>query len=257
MKGIWLLAALALVSAVALSTATGDGSGAAGTLEHLASNATKGETAGQPPVLIGTAPADGGTAVQYDPFIIEIEWASQVTLTKAVLDDEDVLSLAASRDGVIWTIAVPGIGVGSHTPALNATDASGGTLATDVTITFAVVGPPRWDLFLVPGWSLVSVPRDPADTDVNAVLGAAESVDRVVSHDHGLAARVLRADLDLSGCVDQGDLDLLARAMGTAASAAGEGPDLDEDGWVDVRDLSLAGLLFGGGGGARSAPPGP
>ena len=130
-----------------------------------------------------------------DLFFIEIVWYSEgdeypgdlhddVSLTKAVLDEgtpdqQNVLAYATTQDGYFWTIAVPNIGLGAHTMTFNAEDDAGNTLATDEALTFEVEERGLFDLGLVPGINLIPLPRDPADTDINAVFGDTPVVDLV------------------------------------------------------------------------------
>ena len=141
-----------------------------------------------------TLPLDGGEATLSDPFFIEIDWLSEdgeyvgdshagVTLTKAVLDAVNVLPFASTLDGRRWIIGVGNIGVGEHTLTFNGRDDAGNTLNAPEVLTFTVVEPPKWELNLVPGMSLVSVPRDPVDKDINAVFGNTPYVDLVFTRE--------------------------------------------------------------------------
>lgn len=88
-----------------------------------------------------------------------------MTLTKAELDGNDVRHLANTTDMVRWTITVPGIVLGEHTFTFNGEDAVGNSLDVDAVIIFTVGPPLAFDL------NLISVPRDPKNTDINAVFG--------------------------------------------------------------------------------------
>ena len=138
-----------------------------------------------------TDPLPDGKKSEAEPFFIEIDWSSEdeypgdshksVTLTKAVLNagkdnERDVLALSSTSNDRNFTIAISEIGVGKHTLTYNGMDEAGNTLKDDATLSFEVVVPPALTLTLQPGMNLVSVPRDPADTDVQAVFGDVEEV---------------------------------------------------------------------------------
>ena len=171
-----------------------------------------------------------------------------MTLTKAELDGNDVRHLANTTDMVRWTITVPGIVLGEHTFTFNGEDAVGNSLDVDAVIIFTVGPPLAFDL------NLISVPRDPKNTDINAVFGPVDAVDLVLTYDLQRAEDVGRADVDQSGCVDQGDLSVIAGMLGSSATATVEGVDINGDGSVDVRDLGRVGLLFGQGTDTGSMP---
>ncbi len=134
-----------------------------------------------------TIPAGGAKASNAEPFYITIDWAGEgteytgdshktVTLTKAVLNagtdnERDVLEHASSSDSRKFTIAISEIGAGKHTLTYNGMDEGGNELANDAALKFEVVTPPALKLSLTVGNNLVSLPRDPASTDVQDVFG--------------------------------------------------------------------------------------
>ena len=106
------------------------------------------------------------------------------------------------------------------------------------------VGPP-FVLPLVPGMNLLSLPRNPVQAEVDAVLGPLQAVNRVTTYDARLAGAVERADVDGSGCVEQGDVVLIAQGIGGQPGPLDR--DVNRDGGVDLSDLALAGTYFGQG----------
>ena len=126
-----------------------------------------------------------------EPFVIEIDWTSEdeydgdshtdVTLSKAVLNagednEQDVLALSSTRDNRSFSIAISDIGVGEHTLTYNGMDEMGHTREDDTVLTFTVVAPTPFNLTLTPGMNLVSVPRDPGNTDIQDVFGDVEEI---------------------------------------------------------------------------------
>ena len=214
--------------------------------------------------LPDTFPLDGAEIREVDPFFVEMDWFAEgaeypgdshdgVTLTKVVLDEgtdaeRDVLHQASTRNARTWFVAILNIGLGRHTVTFNGEDDLVNTLADDVTLTFEVVRA-TFVLSLVPGMNLVSLPGNPVSTDINAVIGVEEPVNRVMTYDlmmydAHVSARVERADVDGNGCVEQGDLVAIAQDFSTRPTNGDESSDVNGDGIVDVNDLALAGLDF-------------
>ncbi|MCE2463564.1 MAG: hypothetical protein J4F46_06610 [Dehalococcoidia bacterium] len=167
-----------------MGTAGGTDSTAAGAVNFEIDKTLPGDPA--------TAPAEGATASDTEPFFITIDWTNEgteytgdshetVTLTKAVLDagtdnERDVMAYSSSSDSRKFTIAISEIGVGMHTLTYNGMDEGGNDLDNDAVLEFEVVKPPALMLGLTVGNNLVSLPRDPADTSVQAVFGDVEEV---------------------------------------------------------------------------------
>jgi hypothetical protein len=170
-------------------------------------------------------PGEGDEVSMTDPYYITIDWTSEgteypgdsektVTLTKAVLksnlaDDTkternlltDAITLddgkstertlegenvASVRSAAKFTIAVPSIGIGDHTLTINGMDSQGNTLEDDAVLKFTVVAQPMFKLELNAGMNLISIPNNPSDTDINAVLGEYEEIDLVITLSDGL-----------------------------------------------------------------------
>ena len=87
-----------------------------------------------------------------------------------------MLANASSSDNMKFTIAISEIGVGMHTLTYNGMDEGGNDFDSDATLKFEVVTPPALMLNLNAGNNLVSLPRDPASTDVQDVFGDVEEV---------------------------------------------------------------------------------
>jgi hypothetical protein len=145
--------------------------------------------------------AAGNTPVSIsEPFFIELYWdgseedgyvagneageypgdsSKTVTLTKATLDGTDVLTSAIRQTAGSWRIGVEGMTLGEHTLKYNAEDVLGNSSKADRTLTFTVQAVPSWDLGLTAGMNLISLPSDPANSDVNAVFGDTDEIELV------------------------------------------------------------------------------
>ena len=148
--------------------------------------------------------AAGNLAVSIsNPFYIELSWdgendeypgdsSSAVTLTKAELDGEDVLDTAASQNDRSYRLSVLDIGLGDHVLSYNAEDALGNTNAVDRVLRFTVQAVPTWDLELDAGMNLISLPADPASTNVNDVFGAIEEIELIFTFEGAQSKVALR-----------------------------------------------------------------
>jgi hypothetical protein len=157
------------------------------------------------PAADSTTPAAAADVSESDPFFIEIVWESEgseydgdgqtaVTLTKAELDDVDVLGLHSTRDDRNFTIAIL-VGdflalsgdadfLGEHTLEFNAEDGLGNTLATDASLTFTVSARPLYAIGIAPGLNLIGLPSDPNDGDINTVFGGTAAIEQVFTFDN-------------------------------------------------------------------------
>lgn len=123
-----------------------------------------------------------------------------VTVTKAelTLDGEttatDVLAIVESQDSITFTIPVADIPTGDHSVEITSEDAIGNTKKT--TTAFTVTARKAYSLPLTAGWNLVSLPGDPADASIDAVLPASHPATTVLSFQNGewlVATRVAGA----------------------------------------------------------------
>ena len=132
-----------------------------------------------------STPADSGTTTESNPFLTTDYSggeASTVTITSATLDTVDVTSsLIASADNkTFFYQPETALTNASHTYVVTVKDAAGNTRIT--TTKFTKSDRTDFVLELFAGWNSVSVPSNPLDTDVNAVLSNS-GVKQVVAYD--------------------------------------------------------------------------
>jgi hypothetical protein len=139
-----------------------------------------------------TDPEDGAEITNRSPFIT-IDFTAEgaeydgdthkkVTITKATLDGEDISGQLGTTDNVRYIYKAENLSLGEHTLVVNGQDEAGNSLAADLTVTFTVKAKPKYEVPLVPGMNLFSLPGEPADTSIDAVFGALP-VDLVVTYD--------------------------------------------------------------------------
>jgi hypothetical protein len=159
-------------------------------------------------------PVDLAKPVTRDPFFITVDFAAEgteyandtsktVTLTKFEVDGVDRLADVATTDNIKFLLAISAIADGAVTVKVNAKDAANSPMAADLSVTFTVIAKAAFKLNLSPGWNLVSIPGDPADTDINVVLANNPEITAVISYDPsvpgGFLSAVREADGNFSG----------------------------------------------------------
>ena len=112
----------------------------------------------------------------------DLDVNGKVTLTKLMLDGEDVLNQTTTTNMSTYTLAVSGISIGNHTLVLNAEDEAGNKLANDLTTKFQVIARSAYKLNLRAGWNLASLPGDPVDGSLDSVFSSPR-VNRVLTYD--------------------------------------------------------------------------
>jgi hypothetical protein len=142
-------------------------------------------------------PAEASTPSQRDPFFIIVDWGTGtaetgeyigdthtlVTVTKFELDGVSMLSGVGTIDNKKFLVAVSGITLGAHTVTINGTDEAGNALAADLAVAFTVQLRPALKVTLNPGWNLISLPGNPADDSIDAVMANTPDADSVVTYD--------------------------------------------------------------------------
>lgn len=101
----------------------------------------------------------------------DLDTHAGVTILSATLDGVDILnSLQANEASNVFVYKASGLAIGGHMLEVAAQDAAGNRHSTprDATITIEERKP--FSLELKPGWNLVSIPGDPADPSIDAVI---------------------------------------------------------------------------------------
>ena len=155
-------------------------------------------------------PVTAAKPVTRDPFFITIDFGDEgseynddsnktVTITKFTYDGTDLLSSVSSSDNKKFLVAITSVSLGEHTVKVNAEDAAGNVLASDASSTFTVIERAAIKIPIQPGWNLVSLPGDPADTAINTVLANNAEISAIVSYDPALPGGFLSAARDADG----------------------------------------------------------
>ena len=106
-----------------------------------------------------------------------------ITITLFELDDVDITDLVTTTDDQRFLIAISSIAVGEHDIVITAVDEAGNDFDDDVERTFEVEERDPFERALKPGWNLASIPADPADPSIGAVIGSDVPVTTVYTFD--------------------------------------------------------------------------
>ncbi len=129
------------------------------------------------------SPADGATTTDTTPSISvtwdddEYGWDSftTVTLTKAEMKDPDgtVLDISADMTSTdnksFYYKPLTALALGEYKMTFKAKDATDNE-SSDKSFKFTVKARSKTEIAMSPGWNLVSIPGEPADNDINAVI---------------------------------------------------------------------------------------
>ena len=101
-------------------------------------------------------------------------------MVSATLDGQDIGGeLNPNTDGNIFQYRLNGMAVGEYDLEITVRDEAGNTNAAPHKGTIKIIERKPYKLALNPGWNLVSLPGQPADADINAVIPADHPIEAV------------------------------------------------------------------------------
>lgn len=114
----------------------------------------------------------------------DLDTYGRLTIVSATLDGRDISGdLNANADGNIFQYHLDGMAVDEYKLEITVRDEAGNQNAAPHKGTVKIIERKPYKLTLNPGWNLVSLPGQPADTDINAVIPADHPVDAVATYD--------------------------------------------------------------------------
>jgi hypothetical protein len=135
-------------------------------------------------------------ATEYPVGAIAVDSHKKMTLTSATLlkpgatSADDVLAMVKAVDDNSFVLATSSLAVGDYKLSVqgkdevgNISNVAGATTAATYTYTFTVTTKALWQLDVIPGMNLVSLPMDPVSTAIADVFGATTEIDLVVTYD--------------------------------------------------------------------------
>jgi len=150
-------------------------------------------------------PADVTAGTDFDSF-------GTVTVTAAELDDVDILADLSTADNIRFLYKASNLTIGDHKVEVSATDTAGNKV--DFTAhTFTVSQRASTTISLSPGWNMISLPGDPGDSAIDAVIGTVP-VTTVMAYDPTDAAQWLIATRDSASDSFSGTLTTMTSRHG-------------------------------------------
>ena len=114
----------------------------------------------------------------------DLDTHGRLTIVSATLDGNDISGdLNANADGNIFQYHLDGMAVGKYDLEITVEDEAGNRNPAAHKGTIEIIERKPYKLTLNPGWNLVSLPGQPADTDINAVIPADHPIDAVATYD--------------------------------------------------------------------------
>ena len=133
-----------------------------------------------PPNCDPDVTTDDETAVTGD----DLDTYGRLTIVSATLDGTDISDdLNPNSDGNIFQYHLDGMAVGEYDLEITVEDEAGNRNAAAHKGTIKIIERKPYKLTLNPGWNLVSLPGQPADTDINEVIPADHPIDAVSTYD--------------------------------------------------------------------------
>ena len=106
-----------------------------------------------------------------------------VVVTMFQLDGVDMTDSVKSTDSQTFLVSLESVSIGDHTVLIQAVDQAGNTLEDTLEIDFEVNDRDPFEKRLSPGWNLVSLPGEPADSRIASVFGSDVEVRTVYTYD--------------------------------------------------------------------------
>jgi len=135
-----------------------------------------------------------------------------VTVTSLTLNGTDITDSVKTTDNETFLVSLEGIDIGDHEIEIMAMDQAGNELDKALSVEFEVEERDAFKKRLSPGWNLVSIPGEPADSDISVVFGSDFEVRTIYTYDPVIPGGWMVAVRESLDSDWQGDLtDITAR----------------------------------------------
>lgn len=114
---------------------------------------------------------------------VKVDSYAGVWITAITLNDMDVSGSLEEIDTGVFSLALAGLAVDDYTIAYTAKDSAGNE--DDFEVNFEVIARRPYVVDLRPGWNLISLPANPADTSIGSVLPSDHPARSVLSYQNG------------------------------------------------------------------------
>lgn len=111
----------------------------------------------------------------------DLDSHGKVTIMSATFNGEDITDALVTSDMVKYLYKASGLAPGEYKVEVTAKDEAGNELESEGMV--EIVERKPYSLALAPGWNLVSIPAEPADSDINSVIPGDHPAMAVLSYD--------------------------------------------------------------------------
>ena len=137
-----------------------------------------------------------------------------VTVTSFTLNGVDMTDSVKTTDDETFLVSIEGIEIGDHEIEIMAMDEAGNTLDKALSVEFEVEERDDFSKRLNPGWNLVSIPGEPADSDISTVFGHDLEVRTVYTYNPIIPGGWMVAVRESADAEWQGDLKEITARQG-------------------------------------------
>ena len=136
----------------------------------------------------------------------DLDSHSKVTIMSATFDGDDITDALVTSDMVKYLYKASDLAPGEYDVEVTAKDEAGNELESEGTV--EIVERKAYSLALAPGWNLVSIPAEPADSDINSVIPADHPAMSVLSFDPSVPGAWLTATRSNGGAFEGTLMDI-------------------------------------------------
>ena len=137
-----------------------------------------------------------------------------IVITMFELDGVDMTDSVKTTDDQTFLVTLENVALGDHTARIQAMDVAGNTLEDVLEIDFEVSDRDPFERRLNPGWNLVSLPGEPADSSIGSVFGPGVEVRTVYTYDPVVPGGWMVAVRETLDSDWQGDLTEISGSRG-------------------------------------------
>ena len=127
-----------------------------------------------------------------DPATVDEDFDEHATITITAATLDDVAITFETNDDIVFLYKATDLALGEHDVIVTYEDEAGNEVE-DFTFAFDVEARVDFKAPLAPGWNLISLPGDPINQQIDAVIGTDIAVTAVYGYDPGLAGQWLVA----------------------------------------------------------------
>ena len=158
----------------------------------------------------------------------DLDTHGMVTIVSAMLGDEDITESLQANDGSnVFLYRASGLDLGDHDLEVVAMDEAGNKNSSAFEATITITERDPYDLDLNPGWNLVSIPGEPMDSDINAVIPADHPAMTVLTFDPSVPGGWLTALRGADGSFSGTLTDITAGRAYWISTPSFEGLEID------------------------------